>query len=120
MLSCLMTAVAWADGNRGSATNVFWNRFNGGSAQHQDELARKENRQQQRQINQAEKQAERQAEKQANKNSLLDRCKDGTHNGERACGIVDSSQKNRMTPDEKRALRRQIKDASNQIYTPAR
>lgn len=106
LLSLLVTSGAWAEINRGNGGNGLWSRFNGGTAQQQDKLARKE-----------EAQRERQMSKQAARNNLLERCKDGQHNGERACGVVDAnSKRSGLTPEEKRALRRQIKDAGHQLY----
>ncbi|MFZ6744651.1 hypothetical protein ACO0LC_15610 [Undibacterium sp. JH2W] len=99
-----------ADGKHGNAGAGFWGRFNGANAQNKDANARKE-----------EKQHERQITRQTEKNSLLERCNDARHMGERACGGGDDSQKrNRMTPEERRALRRQIQEVGHELYRPAR
>ncbi|MBC3916209.1 hypothetical protein H8L32_01805 [Undibacterium sp. CY18W] len=113
LLSLSLTAGAMADNGRANNGGGFWNRFNGGDAQRKDELARKEEL--------LNKQRERQLSKQLNQNRLLDSCSDAQRDGEHACGRADSAQKgNRLTPDERRALRRQIQDAGHELYAPVR
>ncbi len=109
LLSLIVTGSAMAD-NKGNGGSALWGRFNNGNAQQKNDAARKE-----------EKQRERQLSRQAEKNSLLERCNDVRHVGERACGTADDNKKpNRLTPEEKRALRRQIQDAKQDLYRPAR
>lgn len=113
MLSLSLTAGAMADNGRGNNGGGFWNRFNGGNAQHKDNLARKEEL--------LNKQRERQLNKKLNQNRFLDNCGDAQHDGDHACGRADGTQKpNRLTPDERRALRRQIQDAGHELYAPIR
>lgn len=110
LLLSLTAASALADIRHGSGNGAFWGRFNGGGAQQNENKMR-----------QAEQQRQRQIARQANQNNILDRCKEGQHNGERACNFVAPAQKNNgLTPDEKRALRQQIQDARNQLYAPKR
>ncbi|WP_423022245.1 hypothetical protein [Undibacterium sp. Ji42W] len=109
LLSLIVTASAMAE-NKGNGGSAMWGRFNNGNAQQKNDAARKE-----------EKQHERQLNKQAEKNSLLERCNDARHIGERACGSAEDNKKaGRLTPDEKRALRRQIQDVGHELYRPAR
>lgn len=106
MLSLIVAGSAMAD-NKGSGGSAMWGRLNG---QQKNDAVRKE-----------EKQRERQLNKQAQKNSLLERCNDARHIGERACGTAEDSKKpGRLTPEEKRALRRQIQDVGHELYRPAR
>ncbi len=108
LLLSLTTAGAFADIRHGNGNSGFWGRFNGNNAQQNENKMRKDELQHQRQLN-----------KQANQNNLLERCKDTQHSGERACGVIDPVQKrNGLTAEEKRALRQQIQDARNQLYTP--
>ncbi|MFZ6874703.1 hypothetical protein ACO0LF_21805 [Undibacterium sp. Di27W] len=110
MLSLVLAGNAMADGNHGSAGAGLWGRFNNANVQKKDANIQKQ-----------EKQHERQIARQAEKNSLLERCNDARHIGERACGGGDDNQKrNRMTPEERRALRRQIQDVGHELYRPAR
>ena len=109
MLSLIMAGGAMAD-NKGNGGSAMWGRFNNGNPQQKNEAARKE-----------EKQRERQFNKQTEKNSLLERCNEARHAGERACGTaVDGKSAGRLTPEEKRALRRQIQDVGHELYRPAR
>jgi hypothetical protein len=88
----------------------FWGRFNGGDAHRKNEAPRKQDL--------LSKQRERLMNKQPGQNQTdnAERC-----NGDRLCGKADDAQKrNRLTPEEKRALRRQIQDAGHDIYTPVR
>jgi len=110
MLSLAIAGSAMADGNRSNGGASLWGRFNGGNVQHKDGNARK-----------VDKSRERQLSKQSEKNSLLERCSDARHAGERPCGTADDAQKsNRLTPEERRALRRQIQDVGHELYKPAR
>lgn len=105
-----MAGSAMADGNRRNGGASLWGRFNGANVQHKDENARK-----------VDKARERQLSKRGEKNSLLEHCSDLRHAGERACGAADETQKsNRLTPEERRALRRQIRDVGHELYKPAR
>lgn len=108
LLLSLAATSALADIRHGNGNGGFWGRLNGGNAQQNENRAR-----------QIEMQRQRQNARQANQNNILDRCKDGQHNGERACNFVGATQKNNgLTPEEKRALRQQIQDARNQLYAP--
>ncbi|MDP1977928.1 hypothetical protein [Undibacterium sp.] len=107
MLSLAMVGSALADGNRDAG---LWGRFNGGNPQLKDENVRKDDKQRERQIN-----------KQGEKSSLLERCSDARRIGERACGAAENAQKpNRLSPEERRALRRQIQDVGHELYKPLR
>lgn len=109
MLSLVVAGSAMAD-NKGNGGSALWGRFNNNNAQQKNDAVRKEDKQRERQLN-----------KQAGKNSLLERCNDTRHIGERACGTAEDSKKTgRLTPEEKRALRRQIQDVGHELYRPAR
>ncbi|MFZ6656160.1 hypothetical protein ACO0LH_13050 [Undibacterium sp. TJN19] len=109
LFALLGSAGAMADNTRSNAGG-FWGRFGGGDAHRKPEAPRKQDL--------LSKQHERQMNKQPGQNRIdnVDRC-----NGDRTCNKADDAQKrNRLTPDEKRALRRQIQDAGHDIYTPVR
>ena len=56
-----------------------------------------------------------------NSRSLESRCIDDQHSGDRSCAGGESVQKkSRLTLDERRALRRQIQDAGQELYVPAK
>lgn len=53
--------------------------------------------------------------------SVEQRCGDDQHAGDRLCGGNDNAQKrSRLTLDERRALRRQIQDAGQELYIPVK
>ncbi|MFZ6774228.1 hypothetical protein ACO0LB_16085 [Undibacterium sp. SXout7W] len=56
-----------------------------------------------------------------NSRSVEQRCADDQHAGDRLCGGNDNAQKkSRLTLDERRALRRQIQDAGQELYIPVK
>ncbi|MDE2429577.1 MAG: hypothetical protein KGM99_12680 [Burkholderiales bacterium] len=62
---------------------------------------------------------ERQASKEASRN--LERCFSNNANDENKCAQQEGLVKrNRLTPEERRALRRQIRDAGQELYRPVR
>lgn len=66
-----------------------------------------------------QRQQERRAErKEANG---AERCNEARRAGERACANPESAPKrNRLSPEERRALRRQIQNAGQELYVPAK
>ncbi|MDY7537278.1 hypothetical protein QN372_13800 [Undibacterium sp. RTI2.1] len=70
-------------------------------------------------------QAQRQEEKKANKEVSIDAAMDDVNADKKNSGRADGKsgaiqKRSRLTADERRALRRQIQDAGQEIYIPAK
>ncbi|MBI3285942.1 MAG: hypothetical protein HYZ65_13995 [Burkholderiales bacterium] len=107
LLLLLMTAgTVAAEPSRSGGS--FWGRLGGNEVTRRDETLRRRH--------------ERQQARRAERDEMLEgeRCAE-RRSGEIACVRPDGMQKrNRLTPDERRALRRQIQDAGHELYVPAK